>query len=716
MNTSSIQFGRWYRTLCLKVIFMGYILVAGIGVSGATTNTTSAARAQSLSELRISDNVTLPLPPGQWQLVQKEDIKLCNHIFQRQCRQFADGRAFVLVNKDSNNPVAGLVFRHSYRSVPQQWGNHWCYGRSAPLGDQFDTLPSQRDNICTDALNTSGLNSDTTWTVIEEGLSQISDDINSLQLLDTLVHRLNSRYFRVQVFLRRRTVDLSGVLHDDLIKGWNRAYMSAVAESLLNNRRVRSMSDFALKYAPVNKEDFEFEGAVGSASGPKDSPEERKIKELKATIEIIRDIQGDQSDLYKQLSAELNAAESNLAPNGGTDTGSAREEKAQIDEAERIEQAQELTEQREKEEQVRLAQLAKEAEETKQREETARSEEATRIEQAQKLAQQREKEEQVRLAQLAKEAEETKQREQRAKVAAIEIAKRQEKLEKVQSIEEQLRRLQIALAALKSQQTDSTINAVSRPLNAQSRHALVIGNADYKRVGTLSNSVKDAEAFADVLKDLGFTVYLHRDLSSLQFKQAVSDFKNQIPNGAEIVFYYAGHGVQFGVENYLLPVDVAAENVQTVTDYSMGLPQILQSLGEKNLKFTLAVVDACRDNPFRAVGEQHATRGVKVTKEQEQVISARGIVPTNTAAVGQMVIYSASAGQQALDNLGPNDPNPNGLFTRVFLRQMREPGVTIDRIVRQVKKEVVRLARTVNHDQVPALYDQTVGEFYFSQE
>jgi len=476
------------------------------------------------------------------------------------------------------------------------------------------------------------------------------------------------------------------------------------------------MSDFALKYAPVNKEDFEFEGAVGSASAPKDSPEERKIKELKATIEIIRDIQGDQSDLYKQLSAELNAAESNLAPNGGTDTGSAREEKAQIDEAERIEQAQELTEQREKKEQLRLAQLAKEAEETKQREETARSEEATRIEQAQKLAQQREKEEQVRLAQLAKEAEETKQREQRAKVAAIEIAKRQEKLEKVQSIEEQLRRLQIALAALKSQQTDSTINAVSRPLNAQSRHALVIGNADYKRVGTLSNSVKDAEAFADVLKDLGFTVYLHRDLSSLQFKQAVSDFKNQIPNGAEIVFYYAGHGVQFGVENYLLPVDVAAENVQTVTDYSMGLPQILQSLGEKNLKFTLAVVDACRDNPFRAVGEQHATRGVKVTKEQEQVISARGIVPTNTAAVGQMVIYSASAGQQALDNLGPNDPNPNGLFTRVFLRQMREPGVTIDRIVRQVKKEVVRLARTVNHDQVPALYDQTVGEFYFSQE
>jgi hypothetical protein len=137
----------------LQAILMGCILGIGIGPGEAATDTTSATQAQGLNELRISDDVTLPLPPGQWLVVQKEDVKLCNHIFQRQCRQFADGRAFVLVNKDSNNPVAGLVFRHSYRSVPKQWGNHWCYGRSAPLGDQFDTLPSQRDNICTDALN-----------------------------------------------------------------------------------------------------------------------------------------------------------------------------------------------------------------------------------------------------------------------------------------------------------------------------------------------------------------------------------------------------------------------------------------------------------------------------------------------------------------------------------------------------------------------------------
>ena len=134
------------------------------------------------------------------------------------------------------------------------------------------------------------------------------------------------------------------------------------------------------------------------------------------------------------------------------------------------------------------------------------------------------------------------------------------------------------------------------------------------------------------------------------------------------------------------------------------------------MKFSLAVIDACRDNPFKVAAAQPNGRGLANNPKMQAVINASGVSPSNNAAIGQMVIYSASAGQQALDNLGPADPDPNGLFTRVFLRHMREPGVTIDRIVRQVKKEVVRLAKSVNHDQVPALYDQTVGEFYFTQE
>jgi hypothetical protein len=78
-----------------------------------------------------------------------------------------------------------------------------------------------------------------------------------------------------------------------------------------------------------------------------------------------------------------------------------------------------------------------------------------------------------------------------------------------------------------------------------------------------------------------------------------------------------------------------------------------------------------------------------------------------------MVLFSAGAGQKALDRLGPSDKEVNGVFTRVFLKKIERPGVPIDRLVREVREEVVQLAKSVNHEQVPALYDQSLGEFYF---
>lgn len=41
------------------------------------------------------------------------------------------------------------------------------------------------------------------------------------------------------------------------------------------------------------------------------------------------------------------------------------------------------------------------------------------------------------------------------------------------------------------------------------------------------------------------------------------------------------------------------------------------------------------------------------------------------------------------------------------------PGVPVSQVLRNVRSEVARLARTVGHEQVPALYDQAIGDFYF---
>lgn len=55
----------------------------------------------------------------------------------------------------------------------------------------------------------------------------------------------------------------------------------------------------------------------------------------------------------------------------------------------------------------------------------------------------------------------------------------------------------------------------------------------------------------------------------------------------------------------------------------------------------------------------------------------------------------------------------NGVFTRVFVDAIRQRGVSIDEITRNTRSEVARIAKTIGHEQVPAVYDQTIGKFYF---
>ena len=231
------------------------------------------------------------------------------------------------------------------------------------------------------------------------------------------------------------------------------------------------------------------------------------------------------------------------------------------------------------------------------------------------------------------------------------------------------------------------------------RLALIIGNDNYQGAMPLQNARSDARAVAQSLERDGFTVTLKEDLTLKAMKDALRTFKEQISGGDEAVFYFSGHGVQFEGTNYLIPTDLVPESEAQVVDDSVPLQRVLDDLRDQKTRFALAIVDACRDNPFKGTG---------------RAIGSRGLAPV-TAATGQMVMYSAGAGQEALDRLGPHDSNPHGVFTRVLIEELNKPGVPADQMLKDVRNEVVRLARGVNHEQVPALYDQSIGDFYFLQ-
>lgn len=240
---------------------------------------------------------------------------------------------------------------------------------------------------------------------------------------------------------------------------------------------------------------------------------------------------------------------------------------------------------------------------------------------------------------------------------------------------------------------DTSIHLPIQP----NKKALVIGNDNYSHIGKLLNARADANEIGKRLANLGYLVIVKNDLNEKEMKSAIRQLKNNTAGGDEVVFFYAGHGVQLGAANYLLPIDIKGESEDQVKDEAIQLQRLLDDMAEVRAKFTLALIDACRDNPFLKSGRS---------------IGGRGLAPT-TAASGQMIIFSAGSGQQAMDKLGPNDMDPNGLFTRVLLREMYAPGVRVDNVVREVRKKVVEAARSVGHEQVPAIYDQAIGDFYF---
>lgn len=266
-------------------------------------------------------------------------------------------------------------------------------------------------------------------------------------------------------------------------------------------------------------------------------------------------------------------------------------------------------------------------------------------------------------------------------------------LERLEKLQKQLETLQATANTVQQTQLTQQAQVINAP-----RKALVIGNDSYQHVSKLTNAKQDASAIAKNLKQLGYTVSLHVDLNEKGFKQALRDFRGALDGGDEVLFYFAGHGVQLGSSNYLLPTDMKGDNEEQVKDEAVELQKVLEDLKAKNSKFALAIIDACRDNPFKQSG---------------RAIGGRGLAPT-TAATGQMIMFSAGAGQQALDKLGTADKDKNGLFTRVLLKEMTKPGIPVDRVLRNVRNEVVRLSKSVGHEQTPALYDQAVGDFYFT--
>lgn len=243
----------------------------------------------------------------------------------------------------------------------------------------------------------------------------------------------------------------------------------------------------------------------------------------------------------------------------------------------------------------------------------------------------------------------------------------------------------------------SLLIAAALPAHSK-RLALVMGNDNYTHVSKLEKAGNDADAMARELRNAGFTVQLQKNLNYRSMVKTVEAFANGITGGDEVIVFFAGHGVQLRTGSYLLPTDIEATSESEIEKTAYALDDLTQKISDAKPAFTLMLVDACRNNPIKSKGRSvGGLRGLSAVEPPK----------------GQMIVYSASKGQEALDRLSDNDGNPNSVFTREFIAKMKQPGIRIEDLMRDVQDAVESLAQTVSHEQRPAIYNEARGNFYF---
>lgn len=208
---------------------------------------------------------------------------------------------------------------------------------------------------------------------------------------------------------------------------------------------------------------------------------------------------------------------------------------------------------------------------------------------------------------------------------------------------------------------------------ADRRVALVIGNSDYAHATRLPNPQNDARAIGDKLTQIGFEVFLHENLGGQDFRVALGTFAEEALRADLAVVFYAGHGIEMGGRNYLIPIDAKMTSEATAQFEAISLDNMLTTVRNAG-KMGLVMLDACRDNPFANTMEhKNGTRAV-----------SRGLAAVSLEGeAGTLVSFAAQAGDTADDGDGMHSP-----YTEALLQLLAEPGLEIGALFQKVTKVV----------------------------
>lgn len=242
--------------------------------------------------------------------------------------------------------------------------------------------------------------------------------------------------------------------------------------------------------------------------------------------------------------------------------------------------------------------------------------------------------------------------------------------------------VEVSKASLSS---DVDKNIPSGSVKNPNKFALIIGNEEYSQyqsgLSTEANVAfarNDATVFREyVIRTLGFdesNVYFLTDATAGAMGQKIDligKMATKMGSQAELLFYYAGHGLPDEVTHipYLIPVDVSATNLAD----AIPLSDIYKHFGETGAGKVTIFLDAC----FSGAGRQAGLLSARSVK----------IKPASESLLGNTVCFSASSGEQSAL---PFKKEKHGIFTYYLLKKIQESqgNITCGALADYLKKTV----------------------------
>ena len=235
------------------------------------------------------------------------------------------------------------------------------------------------------------------------------------------------------------------------------------------------------------------------------------------------------------------------------------------------------------------------------------------------------------------------------------------------------------------------------------KYALVIGNSSYKK-NELKNPVNDAVAIAKKLKLLGFDVDLNVNSDFNDMRNIITNFSKKITKKDIIIFFYAGHAVQYNGGNYLLPIGIMPlKKSRELLTKAVSLRFILESFNRKS-RLKIVILDACRTSPFRQFHEEikgGLSRNISLKRDDDLDLIDETF---NKFLEGTLIAYSTSPDKTANDGNGEHSP-----YTKYLLKNITKSNFTIEDILKNTRADVTE--ETAGF-QTPWYESSINGKFY----